>query len=191
MRRLAVVCLALLAGCGGGSGAGGVSGPGGGTLRYDTRIHRFKIDVDPESGAISNFQVLQTLVFRQGGSMLEGFAPEVGGPLGLAFDPEGVVVNPRTGHLLVVHEAIQAAGFGAEIAATAAEALGCRVRRLGAPRIPVGYAPILEAAARIDPPAIAAAARFAAPPFRLPVPSATCRISSTSVGRSTSSRDNC
>lgn len=77
------------------------------------------------------------------------------------WDRDAVLASAaRTGHLLVVHEAIQAAGFGAEIAATAAEALGCRVRRLGAPRIPVGYAPILEAAARIDPPAIAAAARL-------------------------------
>jgi hypothetical protein len=79
-------------------------GPGGGTLHYDTRIQRFKIDVDPDSGAIANFQILQTLVFRQGGGTLDGFAPEVGGPLGLAFDPEGVVVNPLTGHLLVSDE---------------------------------------------------------------------------------------
>ena len=50
--------------------------------------------------------------------------------------------------LLVVHEAVQVAGFGAEIAATVAEALGIRVARLGAPRIPVGYAPTLEAQAR-------------------------------------------
>jgi acetoin:2,6-dichlorophenolindophenol oxidoreductase subunit beta len=56
----------------------------------------------------------------------------------------------KTGRLLVVHEAVQAAGFGAEIAATAAEVTGCKVARLGAPRIPVGYAPILEAASRID-----------------------------------------
>jgi pyruvate dehydrogenase E1 component beta subunit len=65
----------------------------------------------------------------------------------------------RTGRLLVVHEAVQVAGFGAEIAATAAEALGVPVRRLGAPRIPVGYAPTLEAEARIDAPKIAAAVR--------------------------------
>ena len=65
----------------------------------------------------------------------------------------------RTGRLLVVHEAIQAAGFGAEVAATAAEQLGCRVARLGAPRIPVGYAPVLEAASRISPAMIADAAR--------------------------------
>ncbi|MDH5540772.1 MAG: alpha-ketoacid dehydrogenase subunit beta, partial [Rhizobacter sp.] len=38
----------------------------------------------------------------------------------------------RTGRLLVTHEAVQAAGFGAEIVATAAETVGCRVRRAGA-----------------------------------------------------------
>ena len=56
----------------------------------------------------------------------------------------------RTGRLLVVHEAIQVAGFGAEIVATVAQELAIPVRRLGAPRIPVGYAPVLEAQARID-----------------------------------------
>ena len=64
----------------------------------------------------------------------------------------------RSGRLLVVHEAVQVAGFGAEVAASAAEATGCRVRRLGAPRIPVGYAPTLEEAARVRPAAIVAAA---------------------------------
>jgi pyruvate dehydrogenase E1 component beta subunit len=65
----------------------------------------------------------------------------------------------KTGKLLVVHEAVQAAGFGAEIAASAAEATGCQVRRLGAPRIPVGYSPVLEAQSRITPEAIIAAVR--------------------------------
>lgn len=65
----------------------------------------------------------------------------------------------RTGRLLVVHEAVQAAGFGAEIAATAAEAVGCAVRRLGAPRIPVGYSPVLEAQSRITAADIVATAR--------------------------------
>lgn len=62
----------------------------------------------------------------------------------------------KTGKLLVVHEAIQAAGFGAEIAATAAEATGCKISRLGAPRIPVGYAPVLEAQSRVTTDAIVA-----------------------------------
>jgi pyruvate dehydrogenase E1 component beta subunit len=76
------------------------------------------------------------------------------------WDREAVLAScARTGHLLVVHEAVQVAGFGAEIAATAAEAVGCKVRRLGAPRIPVGYAPVLEAQSRVTADAIAAAAR--------------------------------
>jgi acetoin:2,6-dichlorophenolindophenol oxidoreductase subunit beta len=65
----------------------------------------------------------------------------------------------RTGALLVVHESIQAAGFGGEIAATVAEATGCRVKRLGAPRIPVGYAPVLEAQSRVTATDIVAGAR--------------------------------
>ncbi len=60
----------------------------------------------------------------------------------------------RTGRLLVVHEAVEVAGFGAEIAATIAETLRIPVARLGAPRIPVGYAATLEAQARITPAAI-------------------------------------
>lgn len=79
-------------------------GPGGGTLHYETRVHRFKLDIQPDSGAISNFQILSTLIFRKGGSALDGFAPDVAGPLGLAFDPEGIVVHPLTGHLLVSDE---------------------------------------------------------------------------------------
>ncbi|HEU5293399.1 MAG TPA: esterase-like activity of phytase family protein [Burkholderiaceae bacterium] len=79
-------------------------GPGGGTLQYETRIHRFRVDVDPATGTISNFQVRKTLIFRMGGAALDGLAPGVGEPLGLAFDPEGVVVHPLTGHLLVSDE---------------------------------------------------------------------------------------
>jgi pyruvate dehydrogenase E1 component beta subunit len=56
----------------------------------------------------------------------------------------------RTGRLLVVHDAVQAGGFGAEIAATAAQNTACRISRLGAPRIPVGYAACLENLARIS-----------------------------------------
>jgi hypothetical protein len=57
-----------------------------------------------------------------------------------------------------VHEAVQVGGFGAEIAASAAEATGCRVRRLGAPRIPSGYATPLEDESRVSVPQIVAAA---------------------------------
>jgi pyruvate dehydrogenase E1 component beta subunit len=76
------------------------------------------------------------------------------------WDREAVLASAaRTGRLLVVHEAVQAAGFGAEIAATVAETLACRVKRLGAPRVPVGYAPVLEAQARVSAGDIVEAAR--------------------------------
>jgi len=74
------------------------------------------------------------------------------------WDRETVFSSVRkTGKLLVVHEAVQAAGFGAEIAASVAEELGAPVKRLGAPRIPVGYSKPLEDEARITPERIAAA----------------------------------
>jgi pyruvate dehydrogenase E1 component beta subunit len=76
------------------------------------------------------------------------------------WDREAVLQScTKTGRLLVVHEAIQAGGFGAEIAATVAEHLPCKVKRLGAPRIPVGYAPVLEAQARISAEATVQAAK--------------------------------
>ena len=65
----------------------------------------------------------------------------------------------KTGRLLVVHEAVQVAGFGAEVAASAAQATGCKIARLGSPRIPVGYAQVLEDEARLSPQKVAAAAQ--------------------------------
>lgn len=76
------------------------------------------------------------------------------------WDREAVLASAgRTGRLLVVHEAVQAAGFGAEVAATVAEHTGARVARLGAPRIPVGYAQTLEAESRVGPAQIMQAAQ--------------------------------
>ena len=75
------------------------------------------------------------------------------------WDRDAVLTSAaRTGRVLVAHEAVQVAGFGAEIAATLAEHTDVRVRRLGAPRIPVGYATPLEDESRVTPQAIAAAA---------------------------------
>jgi len=65
----------------------------------------------------------------------------------------------RTGALLVVHEAVQVGGFGAEIAAAVAEETGARVKRLGAPRIPPGYSKVLEDEARVSVAQIVAAAQ--------------------------------
>jgi pyruvate dehydrogenase E1 component beta subunit len=66
------------------------------------------------------------------------------------WDRETVFASAaKTRRVLIAHEAVQVAGFGAEVAATVAEQLGVRVRRLGAPRIPVGYSRPLEDEARI------------------------------------------
>lgn len=69
----------------------------------------------------------------------------------------------KTGRLIVVHEAVSVAGFGAEIAAQVGEALFAElkapVRRLAAPRIPVSYAPPLEDMARVTAADVVAAAR--------------------------------
>jgi hypothetical protein len=78
-------------------------GPGGGVLNYETRVQRFTLDV-AANGAISNFQVAQTIRFTSSGSALNGRAPNPSGTLGNSFDPEGFVINPANGHLLVSDE---------------------------------------------------------------------------------------
>jgi pyruvate/2-oxoglutarate/acetoin dehydrogenase E1 component len=79
------------------------------------------------------------------------------------WDRDAVLASAaRTGGVLVVHEAVQVGGFGAEIVATLAEAGVRRLARLGAPRTPVGYAPVLEAQARVGAERIAEAARVIA-----------------------------
>ncbi len=60
----------------------------------------------------------------------------------------------KTRRLVVAHEAVRVAGFGAEIAATAAEELGVPVKRLGGPRVPVGYSRPLEDESRLSTDAI-------------------------------------
>ncbi len=70
------------------------------------------------------------------------------------WDRERVFASvEKTGRLIVAHEAVAVSGFGAEIAATVAQELHHRlkapVQRLGAPRIPIAYAPPLEDEARV------------------------------------------
>ncbi|MBP6899591.1 MAG: esterase-like activity of phytase family protein [Burkholderiaceae bacterium] len=80
-------------------------GPGGGTLNYATRIQRFTLDVDAATGAISNFQVVQTVQFMNRARVMNGIAPSAPGTmLGTSFDPEGMVINPKNGNLLVSDE---------------------------------------------------------------------------------------
>lgn len=79
-------------------------GPGGGTLSYDTRVQRFTLDINQSTGAISNFQIAQTVVFKNGASSLNGLAPSPTNVLGNSMDPEGFVVNPTNGNFLVSDE---------------------------------------------------------------------------------------
>ena len=69
----------------------------------------------------------------------------------------------KTGRLLVAHEAVQVGGFGAEVAATVADrafsSLRAPIKRIGAPRVPIPYAPPLEDLLRVTPERIAAVAR--------------------------------
>jgi pyruvate/2-oxoglutarate/acetoin dehydrogenase E1 component len=80
------------------------------------------------------------------------------------WDEEAVVTSvARTGRLLVAHEAVEAGGFGAEVVARVLDRLGPRrikaAKRLGAPRVPVPFAPSLEAQLRITPEKIVKAVR--------------------------------
>jgi pyruvate dehydrogenase E1 component beta subunit len=80
------------------------------------------------------------------------------------WDEDAVAASvARTGRLLVVHEAVQAAGFGAEVVARTIERLGPAAvkaaRRCGAPRVPVPFSPPLEAVVKVTAPKIVAAAK--------------------------------
>jgi|LakMenEpi03Aug12_release.lakeMendotaPanAssembly.Ray.scaffolds.fasta_scaffold05534_7 hypothetical protein len=84
-------------------------GPGGGVLNYQTRLQRFTLDVDPSSGAISNFVIQDTIKFQDGlGQPFNGLNPLLlngnKSVLGNSFDPEGFVIHPSTGHFLVSDE---------------------------------------------------------------------------------------
>ena len=69
----------------------------------------------------------------------------------------------KTGRLLITHESVSVGGFGAEIAATVAEqlfsVLKSPITRCAAPRVPISYAPPLEAKIRVSSEQIVEAAR--------------------------------
>jgi acetoin:2,6-dichlorophenolindophenol oxidoreductase subunit beta len=71
------------------------------------------------------------------------------------WDRDAVLASAaKTKRLVVAHEAVRVAGFGAEIAATVAEELGIPVKRVGGARIPVGYSRPLEDESRVSAEAI-------------------------------------
>ena len=79
------------------------------------------------------------------------------------LDMETVLASAgRTGRLLVVHEAVQDFGAGAEIAARVGEelydVLRVPVRRIGAPAVPMPFSPGLESALMPSAAQVAAAA---------------------------------
>jgi len=80
------------------------------------------------------------------------------------WDKETVVSSVRkTGRLVVAHESVAVGGFGAEVVATVVEQAGDvlrgPVRRLGAPRSLVAYAPNLEDKMRVTEQMIVTAAK--------------------------------
>jgi len=80
-------------------------GPGGGSLDYQTRVQRFRLKVDKETGAISGFNIRETIIFKdEFGNPMNGLAPNPTNVLGQAFDPEGFVIDPRTRHFYVSDE---------------------------------------------------------------------------------------
>ncbi len=57
------------------------------------------------TGSIGNFQIQQTVIFKSGsGAPFNGIAPSPASSLGNSFDPEGIVVHPVTGNLVVSDE---------------------------------------------------------------------------------------
>jgi hypothetical protein len=97
-------------------------GPGGGVLDYATRVQRFNLNVNPVTGKISNFRIKETIKFTDPNGLLtaptnqnvaeptalNGLNPlALNGDvakLGRSFDPEGLVINPRNGNLIVSDE---------------------------------------------------------------------------------------
>src|SRR5262245_30702870 len=90
-------------------------GPGGGLLPYDTRLSRFTILVNPFTGHISHFRIAETIKFTDPKHLLvgsrkffDGLNPlDLNGDegvLGHSLDPEGLVIDPKTGHFLVADE---------------------------------------------------------------------------------------
>lgn len=80
------------------------------------------------------------------------------------WDQETVFASvAKTGRLIVAQEAVNVGGFGAEVAASVAEALGPQlkgpVKRLGSPRAPISYSKPLEDLLRVTPEMIVAAAQ--------------------------------
>ncbi len=84
-------------------------GPGGGLISYETRVQQFRLNVNPVNGRITNFKIKRTIKFTDAaGNPFNGLNPQLlngnSSVLGGSFDPEGLVINPLNGNLLVSDE---------------------------------------------------------------------------------------
>jgi hypothetical protein len=84
-------------------------GPGGGVISYAPRLHQFSLTTNASTGAITNFNLLSTVLFKQadGVSNFNGLNPLLlngsAATLGASFDPEGLV-RRSNGNFLVADE---------------------------------------------------------------------------------------
>jgi hypothetical protein len=83
-------------------------GPGGGLISFDTRLQVFTLQVDLVTGAISNFLLTDTILFKDAaGQPFTGLNPGLlngdSTVLGRSFDPEGLALGPN-GHFYVSDE---------------------------------------------------------------------------------------
>ncbi|MBL3687426.1 alpha-ketoacid dehydrogenase subunit beta [Leucobacter zeae] len=146
---------------------GGRGGPAGDIVPVDPipfgkgRVRREGNDVT----IVSYLRTLNHSLEAAEALAAEGISCEVWDPRTLTpFDHEGLRASvAKTGRLLVAHEAPLRGGFGAEIAAWAAEEcyddLRAPVSRVGAQNAPIPYAPVLEAEVLPGPGDIADAVR--------------------------------
>ena len=96
-------------------------GPGGGLIDYAVRVQRLDIHVHPVTGRILRVKVKETVTLEDPRGLLAPPSAAVGDPvalnglnplllngnaaaLGRSFDPEGLVIDPRTGHLIIADE---------------------------------------------------------------------------------------
>ena len=96
-------------------------GPGGGLIDYAVRVQRLDINVHPVTGRILHVKVKETVTLEDPRGMLDPPSATVGDPvalnglnplllngnaaaLGRSFDPEGIVIDPRSGHLIIADE---------------------------------------------------------------------------------------
>ena len=96
-------------------------GPGGGLIDYAVRVQRIDLQVHPVTGRISHLKIKETVRLTDPLGLLTPPTGDVGNTealnglnplllngnaaiLGRSFDPEGLVVDPRSGHLLIADE---------------------------------------------------------------------------------------